>query len=506
MKKFLLIILALLCVNSYAQEKSLLPEGLSLSNQMKYSWDIKEKREIFENWLNLDYRYNIFSAGIRMESFQPNDPNTAVSRGKEKYADIPFKFVRAEIGDFDEGLDVTVGNFYALFGRGMILKSYEDRNVRVDNNLLGVKVIGRYSNFILTALSGMAENSAAIREDIIHAADLEYTGLDFLKTGLSFATNEPKNSISSRTRLTSLRIQPSFWNFDIYSEFGIKQNESENNRLPEKEVISGKAFYSSLNFYIDKIAFTGEYKLYDNYMFTSDDGTVIYNNPPSVRKEYGYILLNRHPSPLNQNNEEGYQFELNYSLSDYTSFAVNYGSTKTLSPSSYYQTLLGTKTESFNQLKEFYVQGSHQFGDKLLTIGGFNYMEEASSDTKALTGVLENRFYFDNINTIKLVVEHQQAKVNSTLEEYYDDVITLEYLRSPKLSISLVTEMKTTEPEKDKIIRKFWNFVQVGYKFGEHTDVSVLFGTRQAGNICIGGVCRYEPAFNGIEFKMLTRL
>jgi hypothetical protein len=33
-----------------------------------------------------------------------------------------------------------------------------------------------------------------------------------------------------------------------------------------------------------------------------------------------------------------------------------------------------------------------------------------------------------------------------------------------------------------------------------------LVGSRQAGNICIGGVCRYEPEFRGIELKMNTRL
>ncbi len=64
-----------------------------------------------------------------------------------------------DIGDVEEGLNITAGNFYKLFGRGMILKSYEDRNIRIDNNLLGVKVEGNYLGFSLTALSGSATNS-----------------------------------------------------------------------------------------------------------------------------------------------------------------------------------------------------------------------------------------------------------------------------------------------------------------------------------------------------------
>ena len=73
-------------------------------------------------------------------------------------------------------------------------------------------------------------------------------------------------------------------------------------------------------------------------------------------------------------------------------------------------------------------------------------------------------------------------------------------------SVALVTEMQTTEPETDNIIRKFYGFIQSTYKIGGYADISVLVGSRQAGNICIGGVCRYEPEFKGVELKLLTRL
>jgi hypothetical protein len=81
----------------------------------------------------------------------------------------------------------------------------------------------------------------------------------------------------------------------------------------------------------------------------------------------------------------------------------------------------------------------------------------------------------------------------------------LEYLRSPKLNISIVSELQTKEPQPGRMVRKYWGFIQLGYKIGEHTDASLLIGTRQAGNICIGGVCRYEPEFSGVELKMFTR-
>ncbi len=494
--------------NDVDQNIVYLPEGLSISNQVKYSYDIQKKIEIFEDWFNADYRSGIFSAGIRFETFQPNDPSFAVNRSKKRFSDIAFKYLKTEIGNATEGLDVTVGNYYAMFGRGMILKIFEDRNLRVDNNLLGVKFVGRYADFVLTALTGMPENTQQKRTDIIHAADLEYRGINDFKMGLSFASNQSERDGDSRTRFISFRIQPSIWNFDLYSEYGIKQNDDIKSQVfKDEKAIIGKAFYSNLNFYYESLSLVGEYKYYDNYEFaTSNDLTTVYNMPPAVRKDYTYLLLNRHPSPLNANNEQGFGVEASYNFYEESNITLTYGETKTLPSSSYYQQLMGSAVVERVQLREFFTQVLHHWGEKFVTIAAFGYNEELSNDTKNLTPVLDLRYYYDDINTFHVVVEHQLSKNRTTNEKYYDDVLTLEYLRSPKFSLSFLSEMQTREPIKGKIVRTFWNFLQVGYKFGEHTDVSLLFGSRQAGAICIGGVCRYEPEFRGVELKMLTRL
>ena len=485
----------------------ILPEGLGLSNQMKYSYDQNIKQEIFEDWLNLDYSKGIFSTGIRFETFQPNDPNPSISRGKTRFAGIDYKYVKLDIGDVEEGIDFTVGNFYELFGRGLVLKSYEDRNIRVDNNLLGVKLTGKFEGFVLNALTGMPENSNAERKDILHAFDLEYRGLKKLKVGFTFASNQPDVDGAARTRLMSLRLEPSIWNFDFYGEFGVKQNDDDKQTYfsKSKSAIVGKAIYGGTNFYLGSLALSGEYKYYDNFNFQSGDGTVQYNTPPSLRKEYTYVLLNRHPSPLNAADEQGFQVETDYNINDDNSINASYGLTKTLPATSYYQEIQGSNLPVRTQLEETYIQATHEWGDVFTTIAAFGYNKELDTDTKNFTPILENRFYFDEINTLKLTIEHQQTTVNSTTEKYFDDVITLEYLRSPKFNASIVSEMQTREPDPGRKIRKFWNFIQFGYKIGNHTDISLLFGSRQAGNICIGGVCRYEPEFSGVELRTFTR-
>ena len=482
------------------------PSGLGLANQLEYSYNVDGDYDIFENWLNLDYYHGIFSAGVRLDVFEPNDPDPSISRGKERYAEFDYKYIQASIGDKREGLELIGGNYYTLFGRGMVLKSYEDRAIRVDNNLLGVKVTGKYAGFYLTGLSGMAANIRNERRDILHAADLEYRNWKWLKLGATVATNQPPTDEIARTTMASFRLLPSFWNIDMYAEYTTKFNEDIlQNNLNGSGAIVGEGFYGNINFYLGELSLLGEYKYYDNFAFYSQDGTIFYNTPPSVRLEYTYILPNRHPSPLNANNETGFQFVGGYNLDDHTYFTAGYSLTNTLPSSSFYQRVSQTSLPVQTQLSELYLTAQRDW-DYMTLIAAFAYNEELATDTKNITPILESRFYFDEINTIKVILEHQHVTDNSTTEEYYTDVVTLEYLRSPDFSVALVTEMKTTEPEIDYLVRKFYGFIQGTYKIGGYADLSLLIGSRQAGNICIGGVCRYEPEFKGVELKLLTRL
>jgi Family of unknown function (DUF6029) len=509
MKNYFLIfcLIPLLLEGQITNKKVNLPQGLRLSNQLEYSYNTKLEQETLENWLNLDYHKGIFTTGFRFEVFQPNDPNPSINRGKEKYADIAYKYLQAKIGNIKESLNITVGNFYGSFGRGMVLKSYEDRNVRVDNNLLGLYLEGKYSNFVIKALSGSGANINDERKDILHAADLEFRGIKKLKIGASFASNNSENANEAATSLLGFRIAPNISFMDLYSEYAVKMNKDiKGNTFSNNRDIIGKAFYTNLNFYYSSFSVISEFKYYDNFNFTSKDGTIQYNTAPAVIRDYSYILLNRHPHALNQNNEKGFQIEGNYVLSDYTNFTLSYGLTQTIGKGSLYNEVLNIDQDSRNQLKEGFAQIHHRWNPKIKSIFTFGYNEEATTNTKNLTPILETNYSLDEKNTIKLIVEHQQTNNEFTDEKYYSDVLTLEYLHSPDLSISFVGEMKTSEPETNNVKRKFWALAQTSYKLNDYIDLSLLIGSRQAGNICIGGVCRYEPEFEGVELKMLTRL
>lgn len=492
----------------FAQEEEpaiQLPQGLGIANQLKYSTDIDTKREIFENWLNVDYASGIFTAGMRFDIFQPMDNTLPLSLGKSRYGDISFKYIRAETGDADAGAELTVGNYYALFGRGLILKSYEDRNVRIDNNLLGVKLISRYAGFTITALSGSPENSDATRTDLFHAIDVEYKIFKTTKAGISFASNQ--GTAGSRNKFVSFRAQHGFDFGDLYVETGGRQNDDiSNSKFKGAQQFVGKAFYAGGSLFYDVLSLTAEYKHYDNFASQSQDASVNYNTAPSTRKDYTYLLLNRHPSPMNQNNEKGILAEITAQYTTESSFSLAYGITNTLPASSLYQRMNKTSQPVRTQFKEIFGQWYHHWDEQWSTVAALGYNEELDKNTKNITPIFEARYYFDDVNTMRTSVEHQSTHDRNSKEKFFVDVFMIEFLHAPSFSLTWLGELETREPLPGNVVRKMWNLLQFGFKVAEHTDVNVLIGSRQEGSVCIGGVCRYEPAFSGIELKMMTRL
>ena len=61
---------------------------------------------------------------------------------------IPYRFAQYTI----EGLDVTVGNFYEQFGNGLVFRSYEEKDLGIDNAMDGIRL--KYSPVQGLALKG----------------------------------------------------------------------------------------------------------------------------------------------------------------------------------------------------------------------------------------------------------------------------------------------------------------------------------------------------------------
>ena len=85
---------------------------------------------------NVNYTQGDFSAGFRYESYL----NSVLGfPGRFKGSGIGYRYARWS--DKEVGVDVTVGNFYETFGAGYLFRSYEARNLGLDNAMDGVRLL-----------------------------------------------------------------------------------------------------------------------------------------------------------------------------------------------------------------------------------------------------------------------------------------------------------------------------------------------------------------------------
>jgi hypothetical protein len=446
---------------------------VSVSNQLEYSNWKEYNRNVLENWTDVSFQQDQFSFGLRYEINQPPDPFIFEFDTLLKQEELTYRF--AEI--YHKNLTLTVGNFYALFGRGLTLRTYEDRNLRVDNNLDGLKANYYTDLFEITTLGGRMRDKYNRRKDRLYGIDGDINVLEDLKIGGSILRNQLTDN--NFTDLRALRASLIFYDFDLYGEIANKAGKDE---------ISG---YGSISYSDEYFTLLAEYKDYDKLTFANNFGSE-YNAPPSLTREHTYTLLNRHPHQLNTNNERGYQFEATSNFITDFELLLNY-----------------SYTESHKSLKlfeEYYTQLGYHPDENWHFEGALGWNADQTTNTENITPLIMGEYKWNEINEIHLELQHQHIKSTFDKSEYDDELVVLEYTRSPFLNLTLVGEysnkselVTATEDES------YWVYGQITLSFLENQQISLLYGSRQAGFVCVGGVCRFEPEFEGLEIKLLSR-
>ena len=97
-----------------------------------------DERVLNNAYLNIRITKGNFTSGLRYESYL-----NALKDYDSQYKGngIPFKFATFA----SDGLEITVGNYYEQFGSGLVLRTYEDKGLGVDNALDGLRL--KYSPF-----------------------------------------------------------------------------------------------------------------------------------------------------------------------------------------------------------------------------------------------------------------------------------------------------------------------------------------------------------------------
>ncbi|MEZ4389409.1 MAG: DUF6029 family protein [Candidatus Krumholzibacteriia bacterium] len=287
-------------------------DAVTATDQFKYSYSLETDREIMENWLDVAYQFGDFRTGFMLNHQGPAEDGN-------RRNEIVHRYVTYHSGDFD----VRLGHYYGLFGRGLVWNSYEDRFIRVDTALDGVIGRGAFGPVGVTVMSGTTGTTPTFNDPDfqvvnhvdVRGADVEYQPVAGLSVGASALTYLPQgNPLTGDARrewVTAGRAGYTHERGSLYLEYGDKTGYE----LDLDRARNGSAFYGNLGLFLGRLSVSVERSDYDRFtVLEGADGKQPLNRPPALVREHIYTLLGRKPHNMNQNNEKGWQIELNGDL------------------------------------------------------------------------------------------------------------------------------------------------------------------------------------------------
>ena len=145
--------------------------NFNYDNRFRSNNYLNIKSIISENW-NLELQIESYSPDALL-NYSPNLKDTGVSTFKFQYV--------------NEKIDFTIGNFYQQFGSGMILRSWEDRNLGINNSIRGINANYRINDQInLTAIYGSQKKGFKYSKGYILGFDTEIDISQIFKNNSTF--------------------------------------------------------------------------------------------------------------------------------------------------------------------------------------------------------------------------------------------------------------------------------------------------------------------------------
>ncbi len=502
-------------------------------------------KALINSYMNVFYTNGNFKAGMRLESYLPRIqgyPNRFDGTG------LGMRYV----GYANDFVDVTLGSFYEQFGAGLSLRAYEDRALGYDNLLDGARIIVKpKKGIVLKGVYGyqrlsFQEGRIVHGDGIVRGMDaevhlnevfkkMESSSLD-LTMGASFVSKYQKDDNSTLILPENVgayggRIKALYKNFYLDAEFIQKEQDPSNDNGNIYNYGHASVFNMSYTRKGLGILISG--KSVDNMSYRSDRTKdlqdVFINFLPALNKTHTYNLVaTLYPYATQPVGEVAYQADIMYTFLRKTKLGGKYGTTIGFNYSTTYQpkmiansnypsdsTGIAYKATPFVMSDSLYWQDinvniSKKFSKKFSAIASYyniqinNDVAKISNDAQGIInahiGVLEMLFKLKPKHSIRtelqgLFVQKKDGVINDK-----GNWITalVEYTISPHYFFSFMNQYNYGNPDKEKRVN--YPIMTCGYIKGS-TRFTVSYGRQRAGLFCVGGVCRFVPANNGLTLS-----
>ncbi|MEZ4721990.1 MAG: DUF6029 family protein [Flavobacteriales bacterium] len=488
-----------------------------------------------------------FSAGVRIESYMPPVQGFNPNYGLQPVG-VPYRYARYA----QDRLDITVGNYYEQFGSGMILRSYEERALGLDNALDGVRL--KYEpvdGVYIKALIGNQRFYWQKSTGYVRGIDAEWAMNEFierlessklrLRIGGSFVSKYEDSKVTNLELPLNVaswagRAHINYEGFGLLGEYVYKFNDpnADNHYIyrPGQGVLIS-ATYSRKGFGINLTA-----KSIDNMHYRSNRDAqlndLFINYLPALSKQHTYNLITTlYPYATQPAGEIGFQGDIIYKIKKGTALGGKYGTTiqGNVSVINNLDTHRISTTSELDQevylahdpKRQGYKANLWTFGDKIyyrdynIEIDRkftkdfklkttYAYLEANIDVTQgtalgknvyAHIAVLDGLYKLGKKHSIRTELQHMWTEQHLGNWAF----AMIEYGYSPHWFITILNQYNYGNPIK--ALQVNYPTAQIAY-INKANRISLAYGRQRAGIFCVGGVCRPVPAANGFTLAVTS--
>jgi len=499
---------------------------------------------LMNGFANLNFSYRGFAMGIRYESYQ-----NALLGYDPRYRGngIPYRFASYT----SEGLEVTLGNFYEQFGSGLIFRTYEERNLGIDNAMDGFRLVYRPHNGVtLTGVIGQQRLFFDTGPGIVRGFDAR-VNLNSAISSLSESKNQwilggsvvskyqrdqnPLFNLPENVAAFSGSLNYRRGPFSLSSEYAHKVNDpsAENNFIYK----DGHALLLSGSYAASGIGLLVSAKRIDNMGFRSDRNAtgndLNINYLPPTTRQHLYSLSGMYPYATQPNGEMGIMGELTFRIPRQTLLGGEYGTNVTINYSharSIHKEFVDDAITDVNGQTIIDVRGTDGYRSDFFKLGDERYFEDINIEisrrfSRTLRGLFSYAYISYNQNVIEGYLDKEMIYAHvviadmsyrlpnrrnlrwelqhlSTEQDNQNWAMALvEYSIAPRWFFTVSNQYNYGNDDKD--LRIHYYNINVAYARGANR-FSLSYGKQREGIICVGGVCRQVPASYGFMLSVTS--
>ena len=542
------IISILICLASFNSTYAQLTGGFE-SNAAWYVDDAKIKLETTEaknriranNYLRLDYAVKNFTFGVQVEAYL----SKALLNYSSKFKGANIANYYANYKNDSVGLDITLGHFYEQFGSGLVLRSWEDRQLGIANSIAGIKVKYQLVNGIqLTGLYGKQRNGLGFNfsDGTILGINSDISLSNIFKSkkwqysvGVSYINRKDSttfSNLSPNIYLTSARagVQKGAFTADVEYVFKSADALVEFGKVRPDFQFDGDAYLVNVAYAAKGFGINSNFRRLENFAVYSQRNLAgnIYNEGvvnyiPSLTKQYDYSLTNIYvyaaqpglsfEPDRNKAGEIGGQVDVLYNFKPKTFFGGKYGTIFSLNFAEYHG-LKGLYDAAGRKYKvdfaafgkKYYHEAGVEIRKKwspkvrsnftwLNQFYNSRFVEETVGEVNANTIVLENTIQFKKVRSIRFELQHQWA--DGSFKNWA--AAQIEFNLGTQWSFFAADLYNYGNNDKNNKLH-FYNAGAV-YK-SNALRLQLNYGRQRGGLVCVGGVCRFVPQSVGLNLAL----